>query len=157
MSSITHTKVSGIADGADTTLIRPTDWNAVHVISLTTAEAALGGNVAMGSPNTYFDGPSLILNGSYFLIAHLSFSVTALQTITIKLWNSVTVSASGELTFALTTYTGTITVAGYITTSGSETWKVSAASTAATATMRAAALNNGAGNNASKIIALKVT
>lgn len=30
--AITHTKVSEVADGADTTLIRPLDWNAEHTI-----------------------------------------------------------------------------------------------------------------------------
>lgn len=31
--AITHTKVSGIADGADTTVVRPSDWNADHTIA----------------------------------------------------------------------------------------------------------------------------
>ena len=30
MAGITHGFVSGIADGADTTLVRPVDWNATH-------------------------------------------------------------------------------------------------------------------------------
>lgn len=32
MAGITHSKVSGIADGADTDLVRPSDWNASHVV-----------------------------------------------------------------------------------------------------------------------------
>ena len=28
---ITHSKVSSVSDGADTTLVRPSDWNASHV------------------------------------------------------------------------------------------------------------------------------
>jgi len=31
--SITHTKVSAIADGGDDTLVRPSDWNAVHTFA----------------------------------------------------------------------------------------------------------------------------
>jgi hypothetical protein len=31
MAGITHAFVSGIADGADTTLVRPVDWNATHI------------------------------------------------------------------------------------------------------------------------------
>lgn len=31
--SITHTFVSGIADGADNTLVQPSDWNATHTIA----------------------------------------------------------------------------------------------------------------------------
>jgi hypothetical protein len=30
--AITHTKVSGIADGADATLVLPSDWNADHLL-----------------------------------------------------------------------------------------------------------------------------
>lgn len=31
--SVTHTKVSSVADGADTSLVRPSDWNAGHTLS----------------------------------------------------------------------------------------------------------------------------
>src|SRR5512143_384172 len=31
MSPLTHAKVSGISDGGDTSLVRPSDWNAAHV------------------------------------------------------------------------------------------------------------------------------
>jgi len=31
MAGITHAKVSAISDGADTTLVRPSDWNTEHV------------------------------------------------------------------------------------------------------------------------------
>ena len=31
--SVTHTYVSGKADGGDTTLVQPSDWNATHTIS----------------------------------------------------------------------------------------------------------------------------
>lgn len=36
--SVTHTKVSAVSDGADTSLVRPSDWNATHTIDW--AEAA---------------------------------------------------------------------------------------------------------------------
>ena len=32
MAGITHSKVSGVADGGDTDLVRPSDWNASHVV-----------------------------------------------------------------------------------------------------------------------------
>lgn len=31
-TTITHSKVSGISDGGDTSLVRPSDWNDGHVI-----------------------------------------------------------------------------------------------------------------------------
>src|SRR3990167_955191 len=39
--SITHTKVSAIADGADTTVVRPSDWNADHTIAADTITAVM--------------------------------------------------------------------------------------------------------------------
>jgi len=49
--SITHAKVSAIADGADTDLVRPVDWNADHVtttklLSHTRVKDAASGDVA---------------------------------------------------------------------------------------------------------------
>lgn len=32
--TITHAKVSAVADGSDTSKVRPSDWNAAHVVSL---------------------------------------------------------------------------------------------------------------------------
>jgi hypothetical protein len=32
MATITHTYVSGIADGGDTTLVQPSNWNANHTV-----------------------------------------------------------------------------------------------------------------------------
>src|SRR6185437_14624248 len=37
MAGVTHTFVSGVADGADTTLVRPSNWNAAHTIAWSTA------------------------------------------------------------------------------------------------------------------------
>lgn len=39
--SITHAKVSAKADGADTSLVLPSDWNDDHVVSLTAADVAI--------------------------------------------------------------------------------------------------------------------
>lgn len=33
VASVTHSKVSAIADGVDASLVRPTDWNAGHVVT----------------------------------------------------------------------------------------------------------------------------
>jgi hypothetical protein len=32
--NVTHAKVSAVADGADSSLVRPSDWNADHAVSL---------------------------------------------------------------------------------------------------------------------------
>lgn len=47
--SITHTKISAVGDGADTSLVQPSDWNAVHTVT-----GSVGGTpaVGVGSPIT---------------------------------------------------------------------------------------------------------
>lgn len=60
---ITHTKVSGKADGGDTTLVQPSDWNADHSIPNGSSSAP---SIAPSSdPNTgfYFDGSDKVLLG----------------------------------------------------------------------------------------------
>jgi len=54
--TITHTFVSGIADGADATVVRPSNWNAAHTIA--DATIALAKLTATGSPSssTYLRG-----------------------------------------------------------------------------------------------------
>jgi hypothetical protein len=58
--AITHTKVSGIADGGDATLVLPSDWNANHTLGaddnlLTDAQvAALHAAVTLGSHTDHF-------------------------------------------------------------------------------------------------------
>ncbi|HJS41728.1 MAG TPA: hypothetical protein VJ763_10080, partial [Sphingomicrobium sp.] len=42
---VTHTKVSGIADGGDASLVRPSDWNANHSVAGLDAAAVGLGNV----------------------------------------------------------------------------------------------------------------
>jgi hypothetical protein len=123
---------------------------------VTGSEAALGGDVGMGVANQFYDGPSLSLNGTYLVIAQVTVRTTATVAATAKLWNGTTVSASGEHVIHGNTYVDTITLVGIVTTSGAETWKVSVAANGTTATLKAAAPENGAGNNATKIVALKI-
>lgn len=37
-TSVTHSKVSAIPDGGDTNLVRPSDWNAAHVVTVDVAD-----------------------------------------------------------------------------------------------------------------------
>lgn len=47
--AITHEKVSGIPDEADSTLVRPSDWNEDHVLDL--SDMLVTGAVPTGTPN----------------------------------------------------------------------------------------------------------
>lgn len=40
-AGITHVFVSGIADGGDATLVRPSNWNAAHALTWSTASLAI--------------------------------------------------------------------------------------------------------------------
>jgi len=47
MLSITHSFVSAKADGTDTTVVRPSNWNAAHVVGGSVAFSELTGNIAV--------------------------------------------------------------------------------------------------------------
>ena len=47
MLSITHSFVSTKADGTDTTVVRPSNWNATHVVGGSVAFSELTGNIAV--------------------------------------------------------------------------------------------------------------
>lgn len=51
--SITHTFVSGISDGSDATLVRPSNWNAAHSGSPLTWTEITGTTQAMTTNNGY--------------------------------------------------------------------------------------------------------
>jgi hypothetical protein len=46
MVSLVHQKVSAVADGGDTTFVRPSDWNAEHTLSLSATDRLLGRSTA---------------------------------------------------------------------------------------------------------------
>jgi hypothetical protein len=149
-----YAKAGGIYARSSNSVVGP--FGTVGGSGATGSEVKLSADVTMSSINTFYDGPSVSLNGTYVLLAQVAFMTTAADDATVKLWNGTTVSASAPLTLRTNTDHGTVTLIGYVVTSGSETWKVSAASIGGTMTMKAAATNNGAGNNATKIVPLKI-
>ena len=46
--TVKHSKVSAVADGADTSLVRPSDWNADHTLTGVGTAASLDAGVANG-------------------------------------------------------------------------------------------------------------
>ncbi len=61
--AITHTKVSEIADGADTTLVRPIDWNAEHTIDVPiNKNAIINGGMRVAQRGTSFTAATVPLN-----------------------------------------------------------------------------------------------
>src|SRR5690349_8409032 len=58
---VTHPFVSGIANGGDTTLVEPSDWNANHTLTGVASVAQGGTNQSSFTTNAtnYFDGTSV--------------------------------------------------------------------------------------------------
>lgn len=64
--AVKHSKVSGVADGGDTSLVRPSDWNADHDVS-TILESIIRGTVDGATGNvTNGTGFSSVRNSAGF-------------------------------------------------------------------------------------------
>ena len=126
------------------------------VPALTAVSAALGGDVAMPVANTFYDGPSVTLSpGTWIVFAELLQVGGA--SITTKLWDG----ASSVLSSSETTGPGSgspvfASLIGLVTLAVPATYKVSAASSNTGGAIKAAADRNGAGNNATTILAVKI-
>ena len=155
--------VYAAANGSATTISR-SDHN--HGVTLTTASAQLGSNVTMTNANTWYDGPSVSLAaGTWIVICVLTCTPStgvsnAAGKATGRLWDGTTTYASTEGN----NYIGASGTAGptplpmvAIVTPGSTTsYKGSAAATQGGSTLHAAAPDNGVGNNASTIVAVRL-
>ena len=130
-------------------------------VSLSSSVHSLSANVTMTSANTFYDGPQLTLGvGTWLLIGSVCLSTPAGSAATgsAKLWNGTTVAASGGGSDAnYTSGQDTTALVGIaVIAAGTETWKVSCACDIAGKLILAAATINGAGNNASTLVAVKI-
>lgn len=131
--------------------------------TLTSTSATLGADVAFGIINTYVDGPSIALTAGTWLITGSLYmdGSGAVNAFTVKLWDGTTVAASAETVGAVGGTGGTakasVALSAVVTVVGTPTYKLSAANaTSGSGNIKAAAVDNGAGNNASRIGAIKV-
>ncbi len=129
-----------------------------NIIAHTTGEGSLGGDVAMAVANTYYAGPSVTLGaGTWFVTGHVTVTDTAANLFTAKLWDGTTVESSGEVRVAdVSPGWGVIALEGIVTLTGSTAVKISVAALNASGSVKAACTNNGAGNNASHIQAVRI-
>jgi len=122
--------------------------------------ANLTGDVTMTNANQFYDGPSLASIGTSTSTIWLDAYITVLaganlDKITAKLWNgTATVAEGGAVGSNVTAVT--IHLSGIRQPGGAETWKISAASTGAGGTVKAAASANSAGNFASRISYMRI-
>ncbi len=136
------------------------EWATVAAGDLSYVEAALAADVSMAVANTWYDGPSVALTaGTWLLAGHITYTSGdgTSRNVTIRLWDGTTTEASGEWVNALGGRS-TMAVVGIVVVTGTPTWKVSLASTTVAGTMSilAAASSNGVGNNASRLVAVKI-
>jgi hypothetical protein len=134
------------------------EWATPASGSLTSQSADLGTGVTMVSANTYYDGPTITLAaGTWLIVGQVTIEDGAGTggRNTAKLWDGTTVSSSLESSAPAGASIG-MTLSGIVAPTGSTTYKISAASSQASHTIRATAPTNSAGTNASHISAVKI-
>ena len=72
--AITHNKISGVSDGADTDVVRPSDWNAGHVIA----------KVASDNLRNSHDVEAETASGTYVKLKTMTFNAKLTGTIRVK-------------------------------------------------------------------------
>ncbi len=134
------------------------EWATVAAGDLTYVEAALGADVGMPTANTFYDGPSVALTaGTWLLVGHITWQSDdgTSRSCTAKLWDGTTVEASAEESMNQGGR-GQVTLAGVVVVTGTPTWKISATLSLTNGSMLAAAAINGAGNNACRLVGIKI-
>ena len=83
--AITHNKISGVSDGADTDVVRPSDWNAGHVIA----------KVASDNLRNSHDAEVSTTSLTYELMKTMTINEKLLGTVRIKFDLKVNTSTVG--------------------------------------------------------------
>ena len=128
-------------------------------LPLTTNLDQLSSDVSMASPNTFYDGASLSLGVGKWLVFAGWVVASSLTTgaLTSKIWDGASADYVSQLTDYAADGDAAGSLAAVITLSGTTTVKLSVAATGVSATLlKAAARFNGAGNNATYLMAAKV-
>jgi len=127
-----------------------------------TYEAALGANVSLSSSNTWTDVLSQSLTaGTWVIMAQVthSRSATTAETVYARLSDGTNHYASSQMYHASSSGAGVVLfLVAKVTLSATTTIKVQAATSAgaAASTVIAALTANGVGNNATKLVAMRV-
>lgn len=135
--TVTHTKVSAIPDGADTTVVRPSDWNASHTLVGLGTAAELDAGVANGVatldaggkvPSSQLTGvvtsvtgtaPVVSSGGATPAISMAAASASANGYLTSADWSTFNSKGSGSVTSVAATVPSFLSVTGSpITSSG---------------------------------------
>jgi hypothetical protein len=132
------------------------------VTGIAYASAVLGSNLQLTTSDTWYDGPSVSLSAGTWVINATAFyrrTSTTGAHVSLRIGDGTTHYASAgqyHPSAALTTFQ--LNTCCVITLTGTTTIKLQAATTAgaATSNIQAAVSNNGSGNNATQITAIRV-
>ena len=113
--TITHTKVSTIPDGTDTTIVRPSDWNATHTLVGLGTAAELDAGVANGVATLDGSGKIPVSELPAAVLGALSYQGT---------WNASTNTPTLASGVGTKGYYYVVSVAGSTNLDGVTDWKV---------------------------------
>lgn len=131
--------------------------------TITSLSASLSANVSLTTSATWYDGPSVsLVAGTWLIIGQITHvrSATTAETIYARISNGTTHYSSTQFYHASVSGTGVVLpMIAKITLSDTTTIKLQATSSsgASTSTMVAALTANGAGTNATNIIAIRLS
>lgn len=135
-------------------------WAVPSVGGLTTVTNYLSADVTLTTINTFYDGPTVSLAaGTWLLIGTITCVDSATAAFfTAKSWDGTIVTSSTEGVGANGGWPATITLAGIVSPGSTTSYKISVANgtNSTTGKIKAATPTNGAGNNASGLIAVKI-
>ncbi|MCB8994768.1 MAG: hypothetical protein H6538_04090 [Bacteroidales bacterium] len=129
---------------------------------LNSVTSSFTSDVSITSANTYFNGPAVTLpEGTWFISGTVTVQNTSGSSgeITAKLWDLGSIVVSSTESYVRSgNWVVSMTVSGVVTLSSSTTLYISVASQAGinSGKIKAAAVNNSAGNNASMINAVRI-
>lgn len=100
--SVTHSKVSAIADGGDTSLVQPSDWNAVHV--------GYPDILFADAPNQNFDLTNGGAGGAVTIISESVTGIAAGDFVDLEIFFSILNNSGSSRTYAPILTLGTLVI-----------------------------------------------
>ena len=137
---------------------------ALHSHALSYLTNALGSDVTLTTPGTFYNGPSLSLTAGTWLITGQvtlqTTSITGAVQFVCKMWDGTSVGASGEQVSGAVSSAAVrnvvIALSTIVVLSGSATWRLACTASVASQLIKAGTPQYGAGNNASVLSAVKL-
>jgi len=149
-----------VASGTDsgTGEIHKAEWNADHVVSLSSSMTQLAADVTMTTAGTWYDGPvtGALATGTWLIFVSIAMSSASSATQTVQIRDSSGTTYASAVGFCVAGGNNSLALMAKVTGNGSKTFKASATSQVNGNLILAAAGFNGVGNNVSTITAVQI-